>query len=164
MNQPDQDKLRELNWRRPLTDVEQAELRTVLAKNPDALAELELENNLAQVLEKLPNTPVSSNFTARVLQAVELQAKRGGWQPENSLLAWLRHGWLPKTAVASLVVCTGLFALHRQTIVARARLAHEVAAVSAATAAVSNPEDFDAIRLLNKPASADVDLLAALTK
>ncbi len=164
MNQPDQEKLRELNWRRPLTDVEQAELRAALAENPEALAELELESNLTQALERLPNAPVSSNFTARVLQAVGLETKRQARGPVPRSLAWLRHGWLPKTAAASLVVCGVLFAAHRQTIVARARLAHEVAAVSAASAAVSNPEDFDAIRLLNKPASADVDLLAALTK
>ena len=164
MNQSDPNKFREANWRLPLTDAGQAGLRAALAKNPEALADLEIEVGLTRALAKLPNAPVSSNFTARVLQAVELEAKRQERRPAKSVFAWLRRGWLPKTAVASLVVCAGLFALHRQTIVARARLAHEVAAVSAASAAVSNPEDFDAIRLLNKPASADVDLLAALTK
>ena len=164
MNQPDQDKLRELNWRRPLTDAGQAELRAALAKNPEALADLEIEIELTRALSKLPNAPVSSNFTARVLQAVELETKR---QERGSVPHWfarLQRGWLAKAAFVSLLVCAGLAGYHRHTIVARARLAHEVAAVSTASAAVSNPEDFDAIRMLNKPASADVDLLAALTK
>ena len=164
MNQPDPNKFREANWRRPLTDSEQAELRAALAKNPAALADLEIEIELTRALAKLPNAPLSSNFTARVLQAVGLEAKSGGRQPENSFLAWLQHGWLPKTAFASLLVCAGLLGLHRHNIVARARLAHEVAAVSAVANVSNNPEDFDAIRLLNKPASADMDLLAALTK
>lgn len=164
MNQPDPSKFREINWRRPLSDAEQAELRAVLAKNPGALADLEMETELTRALAKLPNAPVSSNFTARVLQAVELEAKRGACHPENSFLAWLRLGWLPKFAFATLLVCAGLAGYQRHTIVARARLANEVAAVSAASAAVSIPEDFEAIRLLNKPASADTDLLAALTR
>ena len=163
MNQPDPTKLRETNWRRPLTGAEEAELRAALAKSPDALEDFEAEVELSRALAKLPDAPVSSNFTARVLQAVGLEAKRGARQPENSFLAWLRHGWLPKVAFATLLVCAGLAGYQRHNIVARARLAHEVAAVSA-VANVSNPEDFDAIRLLNKPASADVDLLAALTK
>ena len=164
MNQPDPTKLREAGWRLPLTDAEQAQLRAALAKDPGALADFEAEVELTRALAKLPVAPVSSNFTARVLQAVELELKRGGRQPENSLLAWLRLGWLPKAAVAALLVCAGLAGYQRQTIVARARLAHEVAAVSAASAAMSSPEDFEAIRLLNKPASADTELLAALTK
>lgn len=164
MNQPDQAKLREMNWRRPLTEAERAELCAPLAKNPEALVDLKIEAELTRALAKLPDAMVSPNFTARVLKAVELEIKHQQRESVPHWLAWLQRGWLPKVAFVSLLVCAGLAGYHRHNIVARARLAHEVAAVSAASGAVSSPEDFDAIRLLNKPASADMDLLAALTK
>ncbi len=54
-------------WRRKLTDAERAEL----CVQPEVAAELEMESRLSEVLAKRPDIAVPSNFTSRVLQAVE---------------------------------------------------------------------------------------------
>ncbi len=153
MNEPD--KSQEMNWRRPLTA---AELRDVLAKKPDARAEWESEIRLTQALGKLPNAPVSSNFTARVLQAIELESKCAERDFSPRWLVWLRSGWIPKLAFASLVVCSGLFSYHQHGVANRKNLARDMATISGVVAEYS-PEDLDAIRNLDK-AKPDTELLA----
>ncbi len=73
-NDPTYNRLRELSWRRKLTGAEEAELRAWLAAHPDAQADWEAEAGLNAALGRLPDAPVPSNFTARVLQAVEREA------------------------------------------------------------------------------------------
>ena len=68
--------LRESGWRRKLTESEQGELRAHLATNPDARADWEMESALNSALTRLPDASVPSNFTARVLQAVEREEAR----------------------------------------------------------------------------------------
>ena len=55
--------LRESLWRRKLSPAERAGLRPQ--------PELEVEARLTDVLRKIPDSPVPSNFTARLLDAVE---------------------------------------------------------------------------------------------
>ena len=73
-NDPIYNRLRELSWRRELTAAEEAELRAWLAAHPEAQADWEAEAGLNEALRQLPDAPVPSNFTARVLQAVEREA------------------------------------------------------------------------------------------
>ena len=92
----------ELTWRRKLNASEEARLRAWLRTYPEAQAQFESETALNEALDSLPNAPVASNFTARVLQAVELEKSRAEQAlPSNrvSLFGLLR--WLPKTAVAA---------------------------------------------------------------
>src|SRR5437667_12737472 len=74
MNDPVHNHLRELSWRRRLTSSEEAELRAWLAAHPEAQAQWEAEAGLNDALGLLPDAPLGSNFTARVLQAVQLEA------------------------------------------------------------------------------------------
>ena len=67
MNQPEHEPWRERFWRQRLTQEQLAELR---AANPDA-AEAELEAALSDAIARLPDAPVPSNFTARVLEGIE---------------------------------------------------------------------------------------------
>ena len=71
-NEPLQNPLRELVWRRKLTDAE----RAGLGAQPEVQADLEIESRLSETLARLPDAPVPSNFTARVLQAVERESVR----------------------------------------------------------------------------------------
>src|SRR5947207_1198597 len=73
-NDPRYHHLRELSWRRQLTGAEEAELRAWLAAQPEAQAGWEAEAELNEALGRLADAPVSTNFTTRVLQAVELEA------------------------------------------------------------------------------------------
>ena len=63
--------LREASWRRKLTPEEEQQLRLWLAAHPEAEAEWEAETALNEKLAALPEVPVSSNFTARVLEVTD---------------------------------------------------------------------------------------------
>ena len=75
MNDPAQDRLREAGWQRKLSEAEEAELRAWLEAHPNDREDWEAEGALSQLLDRLPEAPpVSSNFTALVLQTIEREA------------------------------------------------------------------------------------------
>jgi len=164
-NDPTYNRLRELSWRRKLTAVEAAELRAWLAAHPKAQVDWEAEVGLSEALGRLPDAPVPSNFVARVLQSVErdraaeLRRQRRRWQ------VWLHWRWLPKAAVAAVVLGAGLVSYQQAASVARrAEYVRSVTVVSS-VASLPGPEilkDFDAIRVSNPTPGADEELLAAL--
>lgn len=162
---PAYNRLRELNWRRKLTNAEAAELQEYLAAHPEAKEEWESDTELNQLLELLPEAPpVASNFTARVLQAVEREAASPS-RVTTGRPAWLVsiQRWLPKAAIACLAVSFGLFTYEQHQMKTRAAMARSVAELTAIVSA-SNPElleDFEPIRRLSDPEpKADVELLA----
>jgi len=71
MNDAEYRELVETSWRRPLNEEEQARLRGWLAVNPQAQPDWEDEVILNQALARLPDPPVSSNFAALVMQAID---------------------------------------------------------------------------------------------
>jgi anti-sigma factor RsiW len=157
--------LRELAWRRPLTDAERAELRAWLADHPEAQPDCAIEAQLTAALRGLADVPVASNFTARVLQAVARDAgERAAPRDPAWRLWWRSTGWAPKTAFAAVVLGLGVFCVHSYQAAARHRLAESVAAFSEASARLS-PEvlqDFEPIRRLPPAPVADEKLLIVL--
>ena len=156
--------LRELSWRRPLTDAELAELRAWLAAHPEAQADWEAEAGLNAALGRLPDVPMPSNFTARVLQAAQREVAAGLRRPELSLLTWLRVRWLPKMAFAAVVVGVGLLTYHQVKTTHREKVARSLTAVSAVSSmpSVEILKDFEAIRALTPAPAPDEELLALL--
>lgn len=145
-------------WRRQLTDAERAELRA----RPEMAAALELESRLSEMLAKIPDAPVSSNFTARLMQAVELEDAR---QSRRWRFSWHWHARLPRIAVmAAVVLFAGLAFRHYQLTSQRALLAKNVALVaeSQPLPSVEALKNFDVIQRLSQPAHADDELLALL--
>ena len=163
-NDPIYHRLRELSWRRELTGPEAAELRAWLAAHPDAQADWEAEAGLNAALGRLPDVPVPSNFTARVLQAAEQEAAAQLRRPAGAWLAWLRLRWLPKVAFAAIVVGAGLVTYHQFQATHRKNLVESVAAVSAVSSLPSPDilKDFEAIQALNSAPAPDEQLLAVL--
>jgi anti-sigma factor RsiW len=160
MSEPLFNKLRETGWRRKLTATEENELQAWLASHPEAQAEWESELALSETLERLPDAPVSSNFTARVLQAVERE--KFAASREESRRTWSWHRLLPRAALAALVLCFGLVYYGQYQSTQRATLARNVAAVSA-VAVTSDPvvlQDFEIIQHLGESTGPDKDLLA----
>src|SRR6267378_564086 len=98
-------RLLELSWRGKLSPSEDAELRAWLANHPGALPDWEAETALNAALRQLPEAPVASNFTARVLQGVERESTPGETKPK--LLIWRL---LPRLGFAALVVTAGFVA------------------------------------------------------
>jgi hypothetical protein len=163
MNDPRHHKLRETGWRRKLTSAEEAELRAWLAVHPEARTDWETDLRLNRALGRLPDVPVPSNFTARVLAAVERDdavARRE--RPSGTSWAW--RSLLPRLAFAAVVLGLGLFAYRESRAAKRLELAQSVAAV-ADVRSLPGPEilqDFEAIRHLNPAPAPDAELLALL--
>src|ERR1051325_2215631 len=153
----------ELSWRGKLTPREAAELEAWLAAHPETQTDWAAERLLSGALEKLPDAPVPSNFTARVLQAVELEKAAQSRRSSSirRVLDW-RLRWAPKVALAALLLVSGVVS-HRHFQIQPLKMAESVLAVSEVTS-LPNPnvlEDFEAIRALDQP-PADVELLALL--
>lgn len=124
----------------------------------------QLDARLDALLRALPDKPVASNFTARVLQAVERENSTGTARPAEWSFAWLRLHWLPRVAVASLTLASCVFTYQIRVEAHRAQFARSVAAVTQ-VASMPSPEmlkDFEAIRRLNQNPPADRELLALL--
>jgi hypothetical protein len=152
----------ENRWRRPLSPVEEAEMRASFPAGSPELADWELDLALTRTLSDLPDAPVSSNFTARVLG--ELDRNTAAERVELSA-RWPWRRLLPRTAVAlsgvlSLAAILSLLSHHQQ---AQARqLAQSLATVSNVSS-LPGPDvlqDFEAIRRLNASPAPDEQLLA----
>ncbi len=165
MNETEYRELMEASWRRQLTAAEEARLQAWLTAHPEEQARWESESSLNHLLEQLPDVPVASNFTARVLQAVQREAIRPAARPFAEVL---RHWLMPRRATgvawAALALCVTWFAVYQAESNTKARQANELAVISG-SALVSDPavvEDFDAIRRL--PYAEDEELFAVLNK
>jgi len=162
-NDPVYQRLRETAWRRKFTDAEQAELRAHLTTHPESQADWEKEFALNDLLSRLPDTPLPSNFTTRVLQSVERDLAAN----ERANLPRWRRFWrvtVPRFALVCLVIATGWFAYRWRIEVQRVKLAESVAAV-AEVRAIPAPqmlEDFEAINRLPPMPPADEELLAVM--
>ena len=147
-------KSREALWRRPLTEAK----RLGLAAHP----ELELEACLTEALSRLPEPEVPSNFTSRVMLAVdqsEAQDLRSGLWTLN----W--RALLPRIAVAAaIMVFLGIsfqrYAVHSQ----RAALVKTIAQLTVVEPLpnVEALENLEAIQRLTQSSHADGELLATL--
>lgn len=150
-NQPD--KQPEALWRGQLSEAERAALR--------GKPELELEGRLTRALSEVPDAPVPSNFTARVLAAVELEERR---QSRQSGWHWSWRALWPRVAVAAAVLLVAGVSIQRyETKSARVSLAKNLAEVAQKDApSMDALADLDAIQRMSQPGRADGELLAAL--
>lgn len=163
-NDPIYRELLELSWRRKLTAAEEARLQAWLAAHPQAQPEWEAEAGLNTVLGQVPDAPVPSNFTARVMQAIEREAVAELRRPQTTWRTWLHRRWLPRVAFAAVVVGAGVVSYHEVQVVQRKKMVESVAAVSAVSSLPSAEilKDFDAIQALNPAPGPDEQLLAVL--
>src|SRR5215469_8076899 len=80
------------------------------------------------LLTRLPDVPVASNFTARVMQAIELDTMR---QSRWRLFGWHWRVIIPRTAVATVIVGLASFTVYQHEInVQRVSLAKSAALVA----------------------------------
>lgn len=152
---------REIGWRRKLTPEEEARLSEWLNAHPEAQADWESEAGLSDLLTALPNAPVPSNFTARVVQAAELEAMARNRDEGRARSSPWWGRWVPKAAMAAVVLAAGLLSYDHFQSARRAEWAQSVATVSE-VASVPSPEvlkDFDAIDALSSALPADEELL-----
>ncbi len=168
MKDPLENHYRELGWRQRLTDEERVALEKFLTGHPEAREEWQAESQLNRLLEKLPEAPpVASNFTARVMQAVERDAAAstrerhaGGWS------WWSLRVWLVRGAMACAVLAVGGLAFHQHQLGERRMMAQDVATLAEAYSAAgpAPTQDFDSISRLGveTPAKPDTTLIALM--
>jgi hypothetical protein len=120
-----------------------------------------LQNELRELLSRLPDAPVASNFTARVLQAVDLEESRRA-RKWSFIFNW--HGFLPRAAVATVAVLfVGLTLQHHEAGARRAEVAQSVVIVTETPMPSEDAlKNFDAIRRMSQPARPDEELLALM--
>ena len=165
MNEAEYQALRETAWRRPLTADEQARLDAWLFTHPQAQADWELEAGLNCRIAQLPDAPVPSNFTARVLQALDRQPAPVTLRPTPlaRLWQWFRLP-APRIAWALLLAAAAGFAYHHHRANARNEMAKALTVLAQVTA-LSDPavlQDFEAIQRLGQAAPNDDDALFAV--
>src|SRR5436190_3436208 len=164
MNESFYQELRESSWRRKLTPEEETELQGWLAAHPEKQAEWELEQSLSEQLRHLSNAPLSSNFTAQVMQALDAELARQEREGRGgrNWLQWL-HKFAPRLAPVSLalVVAITFFVHYRGEHEQRHEQAKIIQNISRVPAGMPSAEilaDFEAIKEL--PLGSDDDLLA----
>ncbi len=164
-NEPLFEQLREASWRRNLTPAEEAQLRQFLASHPEAQPEWDAEAALNESLKRLPAAPVPSNFTARVLDALGEDAMAEGRAERHSWLRWqFRLRWLPRAAVATLIVGLGLVTYRHEQLETRKARAESLVAVERVKV-LANPElleNFEAIQAMSQAPAADDELINLL--
>jgi anti-sigma factor RsiW len=163
-NDPIYNHLRELSWRRKLTAAEETQLRAWLATHPEAQTDWDGEAGLNAALGALPDVPVPSNFTARVLQAAEREAAAEQRRPGWGWSGWLRLRWLPRMALTASVVSAGVVSCLVIQDAQRKSLVNSVVIVSTMSSLPSPDilKDFDAIRASNPTSRPDEQLLTVL--
>jgi hypothetical protein len=121
-----------------------------------------IQNELRELLSRLPDTPVASNFTARVMQAVEVEESR---RTRKWNFIFSRHAFLPRAAAAAVAVVFAGVAFHHYEIYSqRATLAQSVALVAESQPLPSMEalKNFDVIQRMGQPQHADEELLALM--
>jgi len=164
MNDADYCELQLEAQRRPLTADEEIALQAYLVAHPDPEAQADWALGLAlnQALRRLPDAPLSSNFTAQVLQAVARAERRPARQ--QTWAGWLRvwaWRWPAQTALAGGLALACLLSYGQYRATTRARLAESVDTVYGVASLLSDVlQNVDAIS--QAPPDVDVKLLAAL--
>ena len=124
----------------------------------------EERQELNKWLSRLPDVPVASNFTARVLQAAEIEGLREGAKGASGW-RWIWRSSVPRIAVVTASVVLAGLVFHQQELQShRTALAKNVA-LFAATRPLPSVEalkNFDAIQRMSRSQSADEELIALL--
>jgi len=153
---------RDLIWRRSLTEAEQEELRAWLLEHPEAAAELDTDFPLNRDLEQLPGATVSSNFTARVMQAIDAEIESA--RPTRPHSPWWRT-FLPRIAIAGLMLLAGISFWYQRS--ARHQELVTTAREVAASDLIATPElltDFNTIARLTPPGVLPDESLLAMSE
>ncbi|HEV2319032.1 MAG TPA: hypothetical protein VGV18_04735 [Verrucomicrobiae bacterium] len=118
-----------------------------------------MQRQLRELLCRLPDAPVASNFTARVLAAIETEElRRSRWH----LLGWNWRVFFPRitvTAAAAGIVAVAFY--QHELTVQRQKIGQDVYVVaSQPMPSVEALKNFDAIQRMTQATRPDEDLLA----
>jgi hypothetical protein len=162
MHSEDDNLLWEAGLRRKLSTEEQARLQAAMRDAVAADAAEDLALNAA--LRELPQVPVSSNFTHRVMEAIAQAPTPCQPEPSFGSRFW-RGQWLPKPVWAVLLIGAVVFAGQQYRTHNLEVTAQSVAKIShaASVMTVDVLKDFEAINRFSRVTTpVDEELFAAL--
>jgi anti-sigma factor RsiW len=165
MSLPDLNKITDAMQRDRLNAQQEAQLQAYLASHPEQRTVWDEDLALNHLLRQVPDAPVSSNFTAQVLQALASEHRTAApirWAIWSRVLS---AGWVPKLAAAMAVLCFGLLTYQQHQALGRKEIARSVAEISklASGSSLEVLQNFDAIERLDQvPHAVDKELIAAL--
>lgn len=116
------------------------------------------QRQVRELLSRLPDTPVASNFTARVLQAIEAEEmRRSRWHG----LDWNWRVFFPRITVTAAAAGIAVVAFYQHELtVQRQNLQNVVAVATLPRPTVEALTNFDAIQRMGQTARPDAELLA----
>lgn len=153
-----------------LTEAEKRQFDHRLAADPAFRDLFEQEQSLDRALDRLPNIPVSTNFTTLVLQSVRSETRPA--VPTKS--RWpFPLPYLRLAAGLVVVAVGGLYSVNEYRKSEQREMVRSVASFTGVASAIASEEspnlvfqDFDAIKRYSIPADSELDLelLVALQK
>jgi hypothetical protein len=163
-NHPQEREWRERFWRDPATAAREESLPAWLAAHPEAKADLQAEATLTEAMRRLPDVPLPSNFTSRVLQAARAGEKRNPRLDPLPLPFWRRFRWATGLAATALAIFAGIVSYQRIEAISRAKILDSVLIVSEVPSRPSPEvlEDLDSIRRLTPSVAPDEELIALM--
>jgi anti-sigma factor RsiW len=166
MQEHEHNELWERSLRGQLTPGEKAQLEAWLAVRPELRAEWEEEVALCQIVKRLPDVPVSSNFTALVMQAVEREQRVEVPAREAAgFFVWLRHHFAQVAASTAVVMLAGGLVLRQHQQAEQQVVTNQMKELAQVVPvpSVDVLKDYEAIRRLSQvSAEPDMELLLAL--
>lgn len=165
MSLSDLERLAETVQRGRLTSDEEEHLRAFLREHPEHRAVFEEDCGLNHLLQQLPDAPVSTNFTAGVLQAVRQNREPARSAEHGAFWQKFLRQWMPAAATAVLAVGLAVAGYQQHQMAKRQEMARNLAEFSkdSSGASVEFLQHFEAIQRLGQvPQNVDRELLAAL--
>jgi anti-sigma factor RsiW len=157
-----------------LLKTEQVEWERLLQNDPETRRSFEEEKALEQLLDRLPDAPLSSNFTSLVLQAAARENKtEASWSSVSRWRLPFRSVFARVAGSLALVLVLGLVIGRQYRKAEDSKVARQIQSVTQAASEIASvntpPEevfrDFEAIQRLSAAGNElDMELLVALQK
>lgn len=166
MNEDPLPHLEDILHRRELSPDEQRRLNAWLVRHPDAAPAWVESARLARATRQLPDIPVPSNFTARVLDEIRRDAAKAERARDSRRVVspwWQPRFWIPAMTTA-VVVAVAMGGWEWRTQTQQAEFKRDVTQLrTLASVPQEVLEDFDAIQGFSQSSPpVDFELLAAL--
>lgn len=171
MSESEYQKLLDLRLQRALRPEERSRLDELASQHPEIRDHWDEEMRLSQLLNRLPDAPISSNFTARTLAAVRKASAPERAAGKRVLPGWLPFRWIHAATITAAALAAAWILYHQKQSEGRAQLAGELAQISSAALAPDAEKakvsldalmHYDVIARLESHPIVDDDLLAVL--
>jgi len=166
MSETEYQKLLNTKLQRDLSATEQSRLKELAAQHPEIRDHWDEEMRLSKLLDRLPDAPLSSNFTARAIEAARLSELPGSAARRRRLFGWIPMRWIQVATVGATAFAAAWIVHDQRRVAMRAELADNLSAISsvalAPDAEIEALTHFEVINRLGEQPIVDDELLAVL--